>query len=104
MYETEADLIWLQDLLDRSYDVAGEHLRSITTPERRIPADELGEFAAGGAGAERGHGYASGFPGGASPQDSLGDFKQIAQLFLDRAFKLVCNSDSRIDSRNASAP
>jgi nitroimidazol reductase NimA-like FMN-containing flavoprotein (pyridoxamine 5'-phosphate oxidase superfamily) len=47
VYETEADLIWLQDLLDRSYDGAGEHLRSITTPERRIEAEELGELLPG---------------------------------------------------------
>jgi hypothetical protein len=47
VYETEADLIWLQDLLDRSYDGAGEHLRSITSRERQIPADELGELLPG---------------------------------------------------------
>jgi hypothetical protein len=47
VYETEADLIWLQDLLDRSYDRAGEHLRGITTRERRIPAHELGELLPG---------------------------------------------------------
>jgi Pyridoxamine 5'-phosphate oxidase len=41
MHETAADLIALADLLDRSYVRAGEHLRSIFTPERRIPADEL---------------------------------------------------------------
>jgi hypothetical protein len=47
VYETKADLNWLQDLLDRSYDGAGEHLRSITTPERRIPAGELGQLLPG---------------------------------------------------------
>lgn len=41
MYETTEDLIALSDLLDRSYARAGNHLRSIVTPERRIPADEL---------------------------------------------------------------
>jgi hypothetical protein len=41
MYETAEDLIALSDLLDRSYARAGEHLRSIFTPERRIPAAEL---------------------------------------------------------------
>jgi hypothetical protein len=41
MYETSEDLIALSDLLDRSYARAGGHLRSIVTPERRIPADEL---------------------------------------------------------------
>ena len=41
MRETEEELAWLQALLDRSYGRAGEHLRSITTPERRIPAADL---------------------------------------------------------------
>jgi hypothetical protein len=41
MHETDADIDWLQDLLDRSYVAAGEHLRSITTPARRIPARDL---------------------------------------------------------------
>ncbi len=47
MHETDADIAWLQDMLDRSYESAGEHLRSITTPERRIPADELGSILGG---------------------------------------------------------
>ncbi len=42
MHETAEDLDWLQGLLNRSYDTAGGHLKSITTPERRIPAAELG--------------------------------------------------------------
>jgi uncharacterized pyridoxamine 5'-phosphate oxidase family protein len=41
MHETTDDVLWLQSLLDRSYQAAGEHLRSITTPPRRIPAAEL---------------------------------------------------------------
>ena len=41
MHETTEDLIALSDLLDRSYARAGDHLRSIFTPERRIAADEL---------------------------------------------------------------
>lgn len=41
MHETTDDLAWLQALLDRSYDRAGEHLRSITTPERRISGSDL---------------------------------------------------------------
>jgi hypothetical protein len=41
MHETAEDLLELAALLDRSYARAGEHLRSIFTPERRIPADEL---------------------------------------------------------------
>src|ERR687893_1826194 len=41
MYETAEDLIDLTALLDRSYARAGDHLRSIFTPERRIPAAEL---------------------------------------------------------------
>jgi general stress protein 26 len=41
MYETAEDLIALTALLDRSHARAGAHLRSIFTPERRIPAEEL---------------------------------------------------------------
>src|SRR5829696_6363114 len=41
MHETADDLIALSDLLDRSYMRSGDHLRSIITPERRIPTDEL---------------------------------------------------------------
>lgn len=47
MYETEDDLVRLQGLLDLSYDGAGAHLRSITTPARRIPAVELCELLPG---------------------------------------------------------
>lgn len=41
MHETREDLEALQDLLDRSYEVAGPHLRSIITPERRVSASDL---------------------------------------------------------------
>lgn len=43
MYETTDDLARLQELLDRSYAAAGEHLRSIITPERRLSAAEVSE-------------------------------------------------------------
>jgi nitroimidazol reductase NimA-like FMN-containing flavoprotein (pyridoxamine 5'-phosphate oxidase superfamily) len=39
MHETPADIASLQDLLDRSMVVAGAHLRSIITPERRLSAE-----------------------------------------------------------------
>ena len=41
MHETPDDIRALQQLLDRSYDGAGPHLRSITTPERRVGAEDL---------------------------------------------------------------
>ncbi len=41
MHETPADLVALQDLLDRSAAGAGGHLRSIITPERRLTAQEV---------------------------------------------------------------
>ncbi|MBV9337440.1 MAG: pyridoxamine 5'-phosphate oxidase family protein [Solirubrobacterales bacterium] len=41
MHETPDDICALQELLDRSYAAAGPHLRSITTPERRVDAEEL---------------------------------------------------------------
>jgi nitroimidazol reductase NimA-like FMN-containing flavoprotein (pyridoxamine 5'-phosphate oxidase superfamily) len=41
MHETDADLAYLQGLLDRSYSSAGPHLRTIITPERRLSAEEL---------------------------------------------------------------
>lgn len=43
MHETPEDIRALQDLLGRSYAGAGGHLRSITTPERRVGAQELVE-------------------------------------------------------------
>jgi nitroimidazol reductase NimA-like FMN-containing flavoprotein (pyridoxamine 5'-phosphate oxidase superfamily) len=41
VHETRAEVAALQELLDRSYERAGEHLRRITTPERRVGAEEL---------------------------------------------------------------
>jgi hypothetical protein len=41
MRETPEDLDWLQDLLDRSYAQAGEHLASIHTDAARLPAADL---------------------------------------------------------------
>ena len=41
MHETADDIAALQELLDRSYAAAGPHLRSITTPERRVGAEDL---------------------------------------------------------------
>jgi nitroimidazol reductase NimA-like FMN-containing flavoprotein (pyridoxamine 5'-phosphate oxidase superfamily) len=45
--ETAADLAALQALLDRSYAAAGEHLRRIHTPERRLTAEQLVERLTG---------------------------------------------------------
>ncbi len=47
MYETAEELTRLQALLDSSYDSAGEHLRSIVTPERRMSAEETVELLQG---------------------------------------------------------
>jgi uncharacterized pyridoxamine 5'-phosphate oxidase family protein len=47
MHETDDDLRELQQLLDRSYHGAGEHLRSIFSEERRISAFELPGLLAG---------------------------------------------------------
>jgi pyridoxine/pyridoxamine 5'-phosphate oxidase len=41
MYEQEADLSWLQQLLDASLAGASEHLRSIVTADRTMPAAQL---------------------------------------------------------------
>jgi uncharacterized pyridoxamine 5'-phosphate oxidase family protein len=43
VHETAADIAALQELLDRSYASAGEHLLRIHTPERRLPAAQLVE-------------------------------------------------------------
>jgi hypothetical protein len=43
MHETPNDLVVLQQLLDRSYERAGEHLRRITTGERRLDAAQVCE-------------------------------------------------------------
>jgi general stress protein 26 len=47
MYETPEDLTALNELLDRSHARAGDHLRSIFTPERRLAADELAALLSG---------------------------------------------------------
>jgi Pyridoxamine 5'-phosphate oxidase len=47
VHETPEDIRALQDLLDRSYEAAGPHLRSITTPERRVDAMTLAERLTG---------------------------------------------------------
>jgi hypothetical protein len=47
MHETPADLAALQDLLDRSYEAAGPHLRRIITPERRLTAEQVAERLTG---------------------------------------------------------
>ena len=47
MHETPADIRALQQLLDRSYERAGAHLRSIATPERRLGAEQLVEQLTG---------------------------------------------------------
>jgi len=47
MHETADDLATLQDLLDRSYAAAGEHLKRITTPERRLTAADVAERLTG---------------------------------------------------------
>jgi uncharacterized pyridoxamine 5'-phosphate oxidase family protein len=47
MHESDADLAALQELLDRSYAAAGPHLLRIHTPERRLPAEQIGERLTG---------------------------------------------------------
>jgi Pyridoxamine 5'-phosphate oxidase len=47
VHETADDIAALQELLDRSYAEAGPHLRSITTPDRRVGAEELVEMLTG---------------------------------------------------------
>jgi nitroimidazol reductase NimA-like FMN-containing flavoprotein (pyridoxamine 5'-phosphate oxidase superfamily) len=47
MHETAEDLAVLQALLDRSYAGAGEHLRRIITPERRLTAVDVAERLTG---------------------------------------------------------
>lgn len=47
VHETPKDLAALQTLLDDSYAVAGSHLRSVITPERRLTAAEVAERLTG---------------------------------------------------------
>lgn len=47
MLETEAQIEELQTLLDRSFERAGAHTRSIITPERRLTARQLVEYLRG---------------------------------------------------------
>jgi hypothetical protein len=41
MHESREDLLELQRILDESYACAGEHLRSIFTPERRLSVEQV---------------------------------------------------------------
>ena len=43
MRETPEDIAALQEVLDRSYDAAGNHLQRIITPERRLTAEQVCE-------------------------------------------------------------
>jgi nitroimidazol reductase NimA-like FMN-containing flavoprotein (pyridoxamine 5'-phosphate oxidase superfamily) len=43
VHETQADLLALQALLDRSYAAAGVHLLRIHTPDRRLRAEQVVE-------------------------------------------------------------
>src|ERR1700738_1546421 len=47
MRETADDLAALQDLLNRSYAGAGQHLLSIHTPERRLNATDIADRLTG---------------------------------------------------------
>jgi hypothetical protein len=47
VHETPADLAALQDLLDRSYAIAGPHLLRIITPERRLSAAQVADRLTG---------------------------------------------------------
>ena len=47
MRETEADLAWVQRLLDASFEQAGQHLLRIITPERRLSAEQVAERLTG---------------------------------------------------------
>ena len=47
MYETPEDIKRLQELLDRSYETAGGHLKNITTPGRRMSAEETVAYLQG---------------------------------------------------------
>jgi hypothetical protein len=47
VHETSADLVALQDLLDRSYAAAGAHLLRIHTAERRLTAEQVAERLTG---------------------------------------------------------
>jgi hypothetical protein len=47
VHESPADIQALQELLDRSYAVAGEHLLRIHTPERRLGAEEVADRLTG---------------------------------------------------------
>lgn len=47
MQETPEDLVWIQELLDRTYATGGSHLLDIHTPRARLGAAEVVELLAG---------------------------------------------------------
>lgn len=47
VFETAAELVALQELLDRSFAASGDHLRSIVTAERRLTAAQVADYLQG---------------------------------------------------------
>jgi hypothetical protein len=47
MRETEAELAWLQELLDATFSRANPHLLAIVTAERRLNARQVAAYLAG---------------------------------------------------------
>ena len=47
MHETPTDLGAMQELLDRSYALAGPHLQRVITPQRRLDAAQVAERLTG---------------------------------------------------------
>jgi pyridoxamine 5'-phosphate oxidase-like protein len=47
MFETEADIAWLQELIDRSHVGASRQMRDILTPERRLNARQVVAYLQG---------------------------------------------------------
>src|SRR5262249_51922670 len=47
MYESDADVQWLQELLDRTFAHANPHLAGIVNPERRLSARQVVRYLQG---------------------------------------------------------
>jgi len=47
VYETDEDLRWLQNLLDRTLASANPHLTSIVSPERRLTVRQVVRYLQG---------------------------------------------------------
>ena len=46
-HETDEELVWLQKLIDRTFEHANPHLTAIVSPQRRLTARQIAAYLQG---------------------------------------------------------